>query len=71
MEIKRLTALDIGIATTFYNEISTPRELHGIEFCDVSNMDEKDFQLGQIRDEVVLFDKTMRTPVAPSTSLGY
>jgi hypothetical protein len=69
MEMKRLTALDTTTVTAFYDQISTLRELHNIELCDISNMDEKGFQLGQIQGEAVLFDKTMGPPVIPSTGI--
>jgi hypothetical protein len=69
MELKRLMALDAETATAFYNQILYVRERYGIELYDIANMDEKGLPLGQIQGEIVLFDKTMRPPVAPSTGI--
>jgi hypothetical protein len=62
-------ALDAETATAFYNQISYVRERYGIELYDIANMDERGLQLGQIQGKVVLFDKTMGLPVAPSTGI--
>jgi hypothetical protein len=67
MEMKRLTALSLDIIDPFFREVQTLQAKYDVVPCNILNMDEKGFHMGQISSEYCLFDAKLGPPIAPST----
>ena len=56
MNIKRLSALNSIIIERFFAEFEQLWTEYNVEMKDIYNIDETEFQLGQIADNYVIYD---------------
>ena len=67
MDVKRLSALDSGIVSEFFDEFERLRDQYKINLEDIWNMDETGFQMGQTHATCVVFDPAVGRPTVPGT----
>jgi hypothetical protein len=66
-DFARLTSLTFAMIDALFDAFLAMVERYDITWCDIFNMDEKGFQMGQIGKQLMVFDKRNGPPSSAST----